>query len=104
MKHSTLISLAAALLLGACVTSTDGASDDEVPDAKERGRLSTKMVNLSSAVNTYFSDLSGGAHRQRCYHFAKRHPSRQAPAGPGVRALRDESTVSKPIRSAVIVQ
>ena len=25
MKHSTLISLAAALLLGACVTSTDGA-------------------------------------------------------------------------------
>jgi hypothetical protein len=58
MKHSTLISLAAALLLGACVTSTDGASDDEVLDAQERGRLSTKMVNLSSAVNTYFSDLS----------------------------------------------
>jgi hypothetical protein len=58
MKHSTLISLAAALLLGACVTSTDGASDNEVLDAKERGRLSTKMVNLSSAVNTYFSDLS----------------------------------------------
>jgi hypothetical protein len=57
MKHSTLISLAAALLLGACVTSTDGASDDEVLDAQERGRLSTKMVNLSSAVNTYFSDL-----------------------------------------------
>ena len=58
MKHSTLISLAAALLLGACVTPTDGASDDEVPGAQERGRLSTKMVNLSSAVDTYFSDLS----------------------------------------------
>lgn len=54
MKHITLISLAAAFpfLLGACVTPIDGA-----PDASERGRLSTKMVNLSSAVNTYFADL-----------------------------------------------
>lgn len=53
MKRNTLISLAAVLLLVACVTPTDG-----VPDAEERGRLSTKMVNLSSAVNTYFSHLS----------------------------------------------
>jgi hypothetical protein len=53
MKHNVLISLAAVLLLVACVTPTDGA-----PDAKERSRLSTKMVNLSSAVNTYFSHLS----------------------------------------------
>ena len=53
MKHYTLISLAAALLLGACVTPINTA-----PDAKERGYLSTKMVNLSSAVNTYFTDLS----------------------------------------------
>lgn len=53
MKYSTLISLAAALLLGACVTPTDGA-----PDAQERGRLSTRMVNLSSAVEAYFHGLS----------------------------------------------
>lgn len=52
MKYSILISLAAAFLLGACVTPTDDS-----PDAGERGRLSTKMVNLSSAVNTYFADL-----------------------------------------------
>ena len=52
MKYSTLISLAAAFLLGACVTPIDDALD-----AGERGRLSTKMVNLSSAVNTYFADL-----------------------------------------------
>lgn len=53
MKYSTLICLAAALLLGACVSPSGGA-----PDASERGRLSTKMVNLSSAVNTYFADLT----------------------------------------------
>ena len=57
MKYNTLISLAATLLLAACVTPTDGAPDDKFPDARERGHLSTKMVNLSSAVNTYFSDL-----------------------------------------------
>ena len=53
MKRITLISLAAAFLLGACVIPIDDALD-----AGERGRLSTKMVNLSSAVNTYFADLS----------------------------------------------
>src|SRR5689334_5195191 len=53
MKNSTLISLGVALLLSACVTPTDGA-----PGAQERGLLSTKMVNLSSAVETYFSGLS----------------------------------------------
>jgi hypothetical protein len=52
MKHRTLISLVAALLLGACVASITAA-----PDNEERGRLSTKMVNLSSAVDTYFADL-----------------------------------------------
>ena len=57
MKHSTLISLAAALLLGACVTPGGGSSR-----CQRAGRLSTKMVNLSSAVNTYFADLTGGAH------------------------------------------
>lgn len=54
MKHRILISLTAALLLGACV-----APIAATPNAKERGLLSTKMVNLSSAVDTYFADLSG---------------------------------------------
>ena len=53
MKHLTLLSLATALLLGACITPINAT-----PDAKERGHLSTKMVNLSSAVNTYFTHLS----------------------------------------------
>jgi hypothetical protein len=52
MKHHVLINLAAVLLLGACAASLAS------PDAKERGHLSTKMVNLSSAVDTYFADLS----------------------------------------------
>lgn len=53
MKYRTLMVLAAALLLSACSTSVDSA-----PSAKERGRLSTQMVNLSSAVDAYFADLS----------------------------------------------
>ncbi len=53
MKHSILISLTAALLLAACVAPTASALD-----AEERGRLSAKMVNLSSAVDTYFADLA----------------------------------------------
>jgi len=53
MKHRILISLVTALLVGACAAPTVAA-----PDAKERGRLSTKMVNLSSAVDTYFADLA----------------------------------------------
>lgn len=52
MKNYTLLSLAAILLLGACAAPIAAA-----PDAKERGRLSTKMVNLSSAVDAYFADL-----------------------------------------------
>lgn len=51
MKHRVLIKLAATLLLGACAASL------AAPNAKERGHLSTKMVNLSSAVDTYFADL-----------------------------------------------
>ena len=52
MKRSSLIILASTLLLGACISLF--ASD---PDAEIRGRLSTKMVNLSLAVDTYFADL-----------------------------------------------
>jgi hypothetical protein len=53
MKHRLLISLFTALLVGACASPIAAA-----PDAKQRGRLSTKMVNLSSAVDTYFADLA----------------------------------------------
>ncbi len=52
MKHRILISLIAASLLSACAAPIVAA-----PDAKERGILSTKMVNLSSAVDTYFDNL-----------------------------------------------
>jgi hypothetical protein len=51
MKHRILFSLAAALLLAACATIA------AAPDAEERGILSTKMVNLSSAVDVYFENL-----------------------------------------------
>ena len=51
MKHRILISLVT-LLLCACSTPVDSA-----PSAKERGRLSAQMVNLSSAVDAYFADL-----------------------------------------------
>lgn len=53
MKNRILVTLVASLLLSACVTPINAA-----PDAEERGHLSTKMVNLSSAVDTYFADLS----------------------------------------------
>lgn len=53
MKNRILITLVTSLLLSACVTPISAA-----PDAEERGHLSTKMVNLSSAVDTYFADLS----------------------------------------------
>lgn len=53
MKNLMLIIFATAILLGACVAPIVAA-----PDAKEQDRLSTKMVNLSSAVDTYFADLS----------------------------------------------
>lgn len=52
MKHRILISLIAASLLSACAAPIVAA-----PDAEERGILSTKMVNLSSAVDTYFDNL-----------------------------------------------
>lgn len=52
MKYRMVISLVASLLC-ACSTAVDSA-----PSAKERGRLSTQVVNLSSAVDVYFADLS----------------------------------------------
>lgn len=52
MKHLILIIVVTSMLLSACVAPIVAA-----PDA-ERGRLSTKMVNLSSAVDTYFANLS----------------------------------------------
>ena len=52
MKCRTLLMLAIVLLSGACTSSIVA-----VPDNEERGRLSVKMVNLSSAVDTYFVDL-----------------------------------------------
>lgn len=52
MKFRVLISLLIMLVMGACAPTISAAPDDA-----ERGRLSTKMVNLSSAVDTYFFDL-----------------------------------------------
>lgn len=52
MERKNIIVILLALLISACV----GANDTR-PDEAERGRLSTKMVNLSSAVDTYFSFL-----------------------------------------------
>lgn len=51
MRYRILISLGT-LLLCACSAPVDSA-----PSAKERGRLSTQMVNLSSAVDAHFADL-----------------------------------------------
>ncbi|MCF7966835.1 hypothetical protein V3O24_00135 [Methylobacter sp. Wu8] len=53
MKHDMSIILAVAMLLGACAVPIA-----TVPDAKEQVRLSARMVNLSSAVDSYFSDLA----------------------------------------------
>jgi len=58
MKNYPLISLAFVLLLSSCVLPGADAHDDAVIDADKRGNLSTKMVNLSSAIDTYFSDLA----------------------------------------------
>lgn len=52
MKYHTLSRYAAILILGAFANANASPPDDE-----ERGRLSTKMVNLSSAVDVYFTDL-----------------------------------------------
>jgi hypothetical protein len=50
MKNHTLTGLAAVLLLSACA-----CTGPDMPTAAERGILSTKMVNLSAAVDTYFT-------------------------------------------------
>jgi len=52
MKYLTLMVVSFAMLC-ACAPPLAAA-----PDAEARGLLSTKMVNLSSAVDTYFADLS----------------------------------------------
>lgn len=52
MKRHILIILFTSMLLGACAAPIVAA-----PDADERGSLSTKMANLSSAVDTYFADI-----------------------------------------------
>jgi hypothetical protein len=54
MKKSTVVWLAAALVVSACA-----APSSYVPNEQERGILSTKLVNLSSAVDVYFADLAG---------------------------------------------
>jgi hypothetical protein len=51
MLSKTLIKLIPVLLLAACAATG--------PNTAERGILSTKIVNLSSAVDTYFADLPG---------------------------------------------
>lgn len=52
MKYRALIGVTPIFLLAACLTATAAP-----PDNEERGRLSTKMVNLSEAVDTYYSRL-----------------------------------------------
>jgi predicted nuclease of predicted toxin-antitoxin system len=54
MKKLVLIGLVSSIVLGACVIVPTCLPTDE-----ERGRLSTRMVNLSAAVDTYFADLPG---------------------------------------------
>ncbi len=54
MKQRILASFFAVSLLDACA-----APIAATPNNAERGILSTKMVNLSPAVNAYFADLSG---------------------------------------------
>jgi hypothetical protein len=54
MISKTLFILIPALFLAACVTATPPALNNA-----ERGIMSTKMVNLSAAVDTYFADLPG---------------------------------------------
>lgn len=52
MKYAIPIILNSAMLLSACASPIAVA-----PDTNERGLLSTKMVNLSAAVESYFLDL-----------------------------------------------
>ncbi len=50
MRKFTLTQLSLIVLITACTHSVD-------KNAEKRGHLSTEMVNLSSAVDTYFADL-----------------------------------------------
>lgn len=52
MERRKWILLLTATLISACTFAAVSS-----PDAEERGRLSTYMVNLSAAVDTYFSFL-----------------------------------------------
>lgn len=54
MKLKLLFASFACLLSLGCMSAPDGVISDS-----ERGRLGTYMVNLSSAVNMYFSPLAG---------------------------------------------
>ena len=54
MKRHFFFVLAALLLLNACCTP----GNKGLPGDEERGRLSTKMVNLSAAVDASFSGLT----------------------------------------------
>lgn len=52
MKKYIPMHLFLALLLSACATSIAAG-----PSGEERGRMSTHMVNLSSAVDAYFAEI-----------------------------------------------
>lgn len=54
MIRTLLIFVAAILPLNACL-----ALGPQLPDENERGELSTRMSNLSSAVDMYFHELPG---------------------------------------------
>lgn len=53
MRFSILIKLFPSILLAACISATA-----DTPSASDRGILSTKTVNLSSAVDMYFTDFT----------------------------------------------
>lgn len=53
MKHMISLLIVSILLLSGCATSIAAGPGDE-----ERGRLSTHMVNLSSALEVYFDGLA----------------------------------------------
>ena len=53
MKYRALFGLIPGIFLAACFTTLAAT-----PDNEERGRLSTKMVNLSEAVDTYFAGIA----------------------------------------------
>lgn len=53
MRYRIIPRITLVLLLVVCTNAIASPPDDE-----ERGRLSTKMVNLSSAVDVYFTELT----------------------------------------------